>query len=113
MTREKIEHGLAGLGERDIVFQKDGNAEHVQKKLIVSYPVLKECGGYEIMRSFVGSSKLLEVLLVPPGGYNVPYLKSCLLQAKGYIRPIIEPQSEKDDSFAVSMTSILIVHIKM
>ena len=33
-TREKIEHGLAGLGERDIVFQKDGNAEHVQKKLI-------------------------------------------------------------------------------
>ena len=44
-TREKIEHGLAGLGERDIVFQKDGNAEHVQKKLIESYPVLKECGG--------------------------------------------------------------------
>ena len=40
------------------------------------------------MRSVVGSSKLLEVLLVPPGGYNVPYLKSRLLQAKGYIRPI-------------------------
>ena len=104
--------------ERDIVFQKDGNAEHVQKKLIESYPVLKECGGYEIMRSVVGSCKLLEVLLVPPGGYNVPYLKSCLLQAKGYIRPIqkqlsLEPLSEKDDSFAVSMTSILMVNIKM
>ena len=28
-----------------IVFQRDGNAEHVQKKLIESYPVLKECGG--------------------------------------------------------------------
>ena len=57
-TREKIEHGLAGLGERerDIVFHKDGNAEHVQKKLIESYPVLKECGGYEIMRSVVGLS---------------------------------------------------------
>ena len=37
--------GLTGLGERDIIFQKDGNAEHVQKKLIESYPVLKECGG--------------------------------------------------------------------
>lgn len=24
--REKIEHGQAGLGERDVVFQKDGNA---------------------------------------------------------------------------------------
>ena len=43
-TSKKIEHGLAGSGERDIVFQKDGNAEHVQKKLIESYPVLKECG---------------------------------------------------------------------
>ena len=29
--------------------QKDGNAEHVQKKLIESYPVLKECGGFEII----------------------------------------------------------------
>ena len=46
-TRENIEHGLVGLGERDIVFQKDGSAEHVQKKLIDSYLVLKECGGYE------------------------------------------------------------------
>ena len=27
-TREKIEHGLAGLGERNIIFQKDVNAEH-------------------------------------------------------------------------------------
>ena len=87
-------------------------------ELIESFPVLKECGGYEIMRSVVGSCKLLEVymLLVPPGGYNVPYLKSCLLQAKGYTRPIqkqlsLEPLSEKDDSFAVSMTSILIVHV--
>ena len=110
-----IDHGLAGLGEKES-FQKDGNAEHVQKKLIESYPVLKECGGYEIMRSVVGSCKLLEVLLVPPGGYNVPYLKSCLLQAKGYIRRIqkqlsLEPLSEKDDSFAVSMTPILIVHV--
>ena len=68
------------------------------------------------MRSVVGSCKSLEVLLVPPGGYNVHYLKSYLLQSKGYIRPkqlSREPLSEKDDSFAVSMTSILIVHIKM
>ena len=36
-TREKIEHGLAGFGETDIILQKDGNAEHVQKKLIESY----------------------------------------------------------------------------
>ena len=70
------------------------------------------------MRSVFGSCKSLEVLLVPPEGYNVHYLKSYLLQSKGYIRPIqkqlsLEPLSEKDDSFAVSMTSILIVHIKM
>ena len=85
-------------------------------EVIESFPVLKECGGYEIMRSVVGSCKLLEVLLVLPGGYNVPYLKSCLLQAKGYIRPIqkqlsLQALSEKDDSFAVSMTSTLIVHV--
>ena len=51
------------------------------------------------MRSVVGSCKLLEVFIGPPGGYNVPYLKSCFLQEKSYIRPIqkqlsLEPLSE-------------------
>ena len=87
-TREKIDHGLAGLGDRDVVFEKDGNCEHVEKKLLESYPALKGCGGFEIMRTLAGSSKLLEVLPVPPGGYTVPYLKSVVLQAKAYMRPI-------------------------
>ena len=69
-TREKIQHGLAGLGERDIVFQKDGNAEHVQKKLIESYPVLKECGGFSYPSVTDGNEDLaflidIESLLMP------------------------------------------------
>ena len=45
-------------------------------EVIESFPVLKECGGYEIMRSVVGSCKLLEVLLVLPGGYIVEVMPS-------------------------------------
>ena len=52
------------------VVSESRNIEHFQKKL-------SECGGFEIMRSVFGSSKLVEVLVVPPGGYNAPYLKSC------------------------------------
>ena len=87
-SREKIDHGVAGLGDRDVVFQKDGNSEHVCSKLLEAYPALKGCGGFEIMRTMAGSCKILEVLPVPPGGYNVQYLKSVLQQAKAYVRPI-------------------------
>lgn len=87
-SRQKIQHGLAGLGDRDIVFNGDGNSEHVTKKLLESYPSLKDCGGFEIMRTMQGSCKILEVVPVPPSGYNVQYLKSILSQAKAYVRPI-------------------------
>ena len=87
-SKDKIEHGLAGLGDRDIVFQKDGNADHVNKQIFEAYPVLENCGGFEIMRTATGSCKILEVIAVPPGGYTVQFLKSCPIQAKGYVRPI-------------------------
>ncbi len=105
--REKVQHGLAGLGDRDMVFDKDGNSEHIKKKLQESYPVLNGCGGFEIMRTISGSCKILEIVPVPPGGYNVPYLKSVLSQAKAYIRPIqkhlsLQPLSSKEVSSHVS-----------
>lgn len=64
------------------------------------------------MHTVAGSCKVLEVLFVPPGGYNVPYLKSCLLQAKAYIRPIqkqlsLEPLSTNDDNSDESMTFVI------
>ena len=64
-TLEKIEHGLESLGEIDIVFQKDGNAEHVQIKLIESYPVLKECGGFSYPSVMNGNEDLATSILEP------------------------------------------------
>ena len=40
------------------------------------------------MRTLQGSCKILEVVPVPPSGYNVQYLKSILSQAKASVRPI-------------------------
>ncbi len=106
-SREKVQHRLAGLGDRDVVFDKDGNSEHIEKKPQESYPVLNGCGGFEIMRTISGSCKILEIVPVPPRGYNVPYLKSVLSQPKAYIRPIqkhlsLQPLSSKDVSSHVS-----------
>ncbi len=87
-TSEKINLSFAGLGEKKVVFDKDGKATHVYEKLVAEYPLLAEGGGFEVLRTTANSSKMLTPLPVPPGGYTVPYLKSVLGQARGFIRPL-------------------------
>ena len=87
-TNERITLTMAGLGEQKITFNKEGRASHVHAKIVEVFPALNEVGGYEILRLAEGRSKALVALPIPAGGYGVPYLKSILGQAKGYIRPI-------------------------
>ena len=87
-AKEKISLSLAGLGEKKIVLNKDGKASHVYDKLLDEFPPLAEGGGFEILRTTEQSSKILTPLPIPPGGYAVPYLKSILGQARGFIRPL-------------------------
>ena len=60
----KIHLRFAGLGEKRVVFQKDGKASHVYKKLVSEFPPLAEGGGFKILRTRENSSKMLCVLPV-------------------------------------------------
>ena len=85
-TSECIELTLNGLGEKKITFLKEGNAGDVHEKIIQCFPALHT--GYEILRVGDGRSKDLWLIPMPQNGFTVPYLKSVLGQAKGYLRPL-------------------------
>ena len=103
----KINLSFAGLGEKKVVFQKDGKASHVYEKLVSEFPPLAEGGGFEILRTTENSSKVLCTLPLPPGGYTVPYLKSVLGQARGFIRPLQKDLSlQEQRAFQVSFKKI-------
>lgn len=73
----------AGLGEAEISFRKDGNAEHFHENILDTFPKLKDCGGYEVLRTAERSSHKLDVIPCPLEGYSINILKECLNQAKG------------------------------
>lgn len=99
----KINLSFAGLGEKKVVFQKDGKASHVYEKLLSEFPPLAEGGGFEILRTTENSSKMFCTLPVPPGVYAVPYLKSVLEQVRGFIRPLQKDlRLQKQGAFQVS-----------
>ena len=56
--------------------------------LLDAFPKLREGGGYELLRTAEGNTKLLDVIPVPPGGYTASFLKDIVMQAKVYIRPV-------------------------
>ena len=85
---EKVSMALAGLEEKSICFSKGGNSQHVHEKILEAFPILEEAGGYEILRTGERGNRQLMVVSMPPGGYNVPYLKATIASAKGYIRPL-------------------------
>lgn len=85
-TSERIELTLNGLGEKKITFPKEGNAGDVHEKIIECFPALR--AGYELLRCGDGRSKDLLLIPMPQDGFTVPYLKSVLGQAKGYLRPL-------------------------
>ena len=79
----------AGLGEKKIIFtDKSGSFSHVRSIFETQFRQLKELNGvFEILRSG-GARRDLEVIPMPPLGYNMPYLKDAIGQAIGYIRPV-------------------------
>ena len=85
--KEKAKLSMAGLGEKRIMFDKNGKWPHINQKLLEAFPKLKDGGGYELLRTEDGRKTLI-LLPCPPGGYTITYLKSVLNQAKAYVRPI-------------------------
>jgi hypothetical protein len=79
----------AGLGEKKSIFtDKNGSFNHVKSTLEAQFRQLKDVNGvFEILWSG-GARRDLEVISMPPIGYNVPYLKDSIGQAIGYIRRV-------------------------
>ena len=50
-----------GLGLREVVFNSDGDAEHVHQVVVDTFPVLEECGGYTLLRLAENSHNMVEI----------------------------------------------------
>ena len=91
----------AGLGEKKIIFKKNGSCSYFHETLLENYPRLRDGGGYELLRTQHRSTTRLEILhLRPAAGYNVLHLKEAIASAKVYVRPLqkdlnLEPLPEK------------------
>lgn len=78
----------AGLGLKQLQLFLHGDSSDFYDDIIQAYPKLTMGGGFELLRSCDGNTKLLAVIPPPSGGYTVSYLKSIMGQAKVYIRPL-------------------------
>ncbi|WAR07903.1 hypothetical protein MAR_017861 [Mya arenaria] len=80
----------AGLGEIKITIPKTNSFIDLRQKLSEFFPKLKEAGGFQLLRSAVGSRNLLEVIRLPPEGYTTQYLadRCGLGQAMIYVRQL-------------------------
>ncbi len=108
---EKMKLAKMGLGLKEVVFECDGSADHVHKKLLEIYPVLRDFGGYTLLRLGSGSKALVEIE-GPESGITVPYLKDILNQAKLYIRPLQSDISEEDvDNYITLKVSVFWFYI--
>ena len=92
----------AGLGLKEITLALHGDSSDFHQEVICAFPKLQNGGGYELLRTAEGNSRLLH--LIPPlaGGYTASYLKSIMAQSKVYIRPLqsdlsMEPNKSDDD----------------
>lgn len=70
------------MEEQSIGFTKGGNSAHVHAKILEAYPMLADPGGYEILRTAKWGNCNLMLVIIPPGGYTVSYLKSTIASAK-------------------------------
>lgn len=86
-AEEKMELAKMGLGLTEVVFNSNGDAEHIHNRITMKFPVLECCGGYTLLRLGENSRSLVEIE-TPESGLTVPYLKDILNQAKLYIRPL-------------------------
>ena len=90
--QERYELSCAGLGEKKISIEIEGNGfDSLYDLLLEQFLLLMNAGGIELMRTGFGSnSKTLNVIPVLAGrsSYTIAYLKEILKQAKCYVRPI-------------------------
>ncbi|XP_053402411.1 uncharacterized protein LOC123548416 isoform X2 [Mercenaria mercenaria] len=103
----------AGLGERKITFLKDAYPESFKSKLEDVFPKLKDCCGFELLRTTLDSRSQLEVMKKPAGGFTAAYLadESSLGQAMCYIRPMqkdipIDEGNTKEAAEAVEIENV-------
>ena len=65
----------------------DGNFSDISKELLESFPLLRECGGFELLRVPSRGKSELELIPSPVGGYTTAYLKDVVKRAMS-IQPI-------------------------
>lgn len=94
-SEEKIKLAKIGLGLHKLVFEANGNAEHVHNTILDKFPVLEYCGGYSLLQLASNSHNFIEIDS-PEGGTTVPFLRDVLNQAKLYIRPLQHTIDEED-----------------
>ena len=78
----------AGLGLKEITFSLNGDSSDFHEEILNAFPKLRDSGGYELLRTSDGHSKLLHVIPPLSGGYTAAYLKSIMAQSKVYLRPL-------------------------
>lgn len=78
-----------GLGRKQLILFPGDQAMELHAEIINAFPMLKDGGGYDLLRLGDGTDRnTLCVIPQPSQGYNVSYLKEVVRQAKIYIRPI-------------------------
>ena len=94
-SEEKIVLAKMGLGLGEVVFNTDGDAEHIHRVLLSKFPMLEACGGYTLIRLAENSHRMVEIE-GPESGMTVSFLKDILHSAKLYIRPLQRDITEED-----------------
>lgn len=86
-TEEKMALARMGLGLKELVFNLEGDAQHIHGVLLKAFPPLEQCGGYNLMRLASNSTDLITITS-PKWGMTVKYLREILRSAKLFIRPL-------------------------
>lgn len=81
---EKVRLSSYGLGHKKVQLLSQDSEQTVYEKLCEAYPLLKDCGGFELLKCTKCRNKL-ELLT---GGWSVQNLKALGSQGVIYIRPI-------------------------
>ena len=78
---------VLGLGERKLEFREgvDGTAAHVHEVLIKEHQDLASTG-YNLCCT--ANNRFLEIIVPPPRGFTVDFLKTYLHHSKCYVRPV-------------------------
>ena len=113
-VQEKISLSSSGLGLKRVTFDQDGDGQHIMKMLTDAFPKLPLNGEFNLLRPESGQSCKKLLVIGPPSGMNVPYLKDIVGQAKLYIRPNKDIEAdvyEPDDHEGVSEEDLYLLEV--